>query len=267
MKKLIYIILPALILSVACHKETNTPNLLNGKIKSIGYYDSLNVLLRTTNYIYDDSGNLYMLRTGNQTIACKKNADTVILEFTQIDTLTNDTTLSYEYGYLNSQNRIYRVDLSSSASSTRDLYCSYQTTATGVLQEADFNTSNSGYLSKVYDIVFSNQCYTSMKQIVFYSLPPYNNIVYDTMQFNFTFSSIPNNTQIPANLDAISETLFSVFGYRGSIESSKMLSSASIQNSSSISSFIYLQNTLNQIIEIRNIVDGQLYSISKIEYY
>lgn len=266
--KFLYII-TLLFIFVSCKKENNTKtnNPLSGKVKRITVYDSLNTMNNFIDYMYNPNDSLYMLKYSNGRILFTKNRDTIMLKTIAYDSIANDSVSSYQYAYLNNQNRIYKIETVPNTPNPKMNYGEYLTDANGILMEANYADRPDIYRNKIYDVQYTTEGYTAFKEIIHFYLPPPLTIVFDTVKYNITYSNINNNTQLFSGSEALFETYFSLFGYRIGIAGSKMPEIITATNETTTLSFSYTLNTSNQIIEIKSNENGRLQSRSVIEYY
>lgn len=261
MKKLIYIILPALILSVACNKENNAVNQLSGKIKTVYQYDSLNTLINTSNYIYDDSNKLYKINSDVYNLSFWINNDTIYVRSSVYD--LSDSVITYYYGLLDHNGKITLVETTNGNSTIRNFYASYQVNAAGILEQIDYNSNLLGY-AKVFNLNYDGSNYINYNLITKLSIPPTEYI--DTSNYKIIYTNILNNTEFYYYFTAIDFTPFSPFGYHSGKINTNMPDSIINLKSGQITNFRYTTNLLNQIIEVERFDEGRLFNKFKIVY-
>jgi len=261
MKKLIYIILSALILSVACHKEDVNKNPLSGKIKTVYQYDSLNTLINTSNYIYDDSNKLYKINSDVYNLTFWRNDDTVYVRSSVYN--ISDSIITYYYGLLGQSGKITLIETTNGNSTIRNFYASYQVSSADILEQIDYNSNVLGY-AKVFNLNYDGSNYINYNLITKLTIPPTEYI--DTSNYNITYTNIPNNYGFYYYFTAIDLTPFSAFGYYSGKLNTNMPDSIINSKSGQITNFRYTTNLLNQIIEVERFDEGRLFNKFKIVY-
>lgn len=245
MKKLFYIIIPALILSVACNKENNAVNQLSGKIKTAYTYDSLNTLIEKNDYYYDASDNLYQIKSNSQRMILSKLNDTLILEIHKYDTLAIDTVTTIQYAYLNNRGYIHKIEYLDS-NHTRQLLSEYLTDANGILLST-LPITNNGITTKSFDFLYLNNNYLSYKDYYkFYisMVPPY--YMEDTMEIAITYTDLVD-LSFPFN-DPSFRNSFNFFGYKNAVANQNLVKSI-MYNSQDTVRFDYRLNQDSHVIE------------------
>ncbi len=247
MKKLIYIILSALILSVACHKEDVNKNPLSGKIKRSYYYDSLNILRETTDYIYDSNSKLYTLKSNLKIIQLITSDDSLILISKHSDTITHDTITDYQYAYINNMGYIYKIAYLDN-NHIFQYNQEYITDGSGILQSILFEPSVNEY--KIFDLAFDGFNYLNLKIFnkIELPFPPYQ--LLDTQKVNYRYTDIVAIYPFTSVVTNTFENNFTIFGYKYALPNSNLISSYYVNGSSDTTHVEYSINNLNRIEEV-----------------
>lgn len=248
---------------ISCQKERTATNSLSGKIKTVTEYDSLNRLVNSTHYLYDDTNGLYCMKSNLDNRVFTKVLDTIILQITLYDTITHDSTIHYLFGYLNNQNKIISVEISDYRYASKISYCQFQTSTNNILQEVIYNTDFVPF-KKVYSINYDGANYLQYNvKSQFSIIPP--NLIIDTTVYDLSYSNLPLNTGILYYFNFLDLTPFAPFGYFAGKQNTNM--PLSIYDSYRLTNFTYTVNTNNYIYNIKQYKIGRLTKYFNIEYY
>lgn len=250
---------------ISCQKENTETNNLSGKLKRSYYYDSLNVLRETTDYLYDASGSLYMFKSNLRRIILFKSGDTLMVSINQLDTITQDTISNTQYAYLNTLGYIDKIEYLDSIQN-RQFERQYITNASGILQSVLLDPT--GNETKLFDFVYNNGNYISHKLYnhFFLTFPPYSEIK-DTLLFNYSYTTLSSSLLPNGVSTSLLDTYFNLFGYKNSVSNTQLLKSYYAVNLLDTISFTYLQNSSNQIIEYKNYKNNRIEGRHVFEYY
>ncbi len=264
MKKLIHLIISGLVLCSACNKDNTELNPLSGKLKRALYYDSLNVLRETTDYVYDASDNLYMLKSNLKNMQLYKNGDTLTLITKSLDTTTLDSITHTEYAYLNSSGFIGKIEYSDNTN-IRRFEREYQTNPAGILQNVLFEPS--GNSSKLFDFVYSNGNYIRYKLDYSFTMPfpPFTEMK-DTVIFNYTYANLSADLFFAPTATNAFDNAFNYFGYKNALPNNQLMERFYIEGQTDTTHIAYIIKN-NQLTEYINYINNRFAGKSIFEYY
>jgi hypothetical protein len=252
-----------LLLFYSCEVNDEKLSVISGKVKRISMYDSLNNLTHRYNYFYDNFGQLASIRSLTDRKECRRVGDTVVIKTTTFS--ATDSVVEMEYGLLNAQGNIIRVESEILPQTERKMKKEYQTNAARELQQIDFAAPPTGYPypMQIFDIVYNGTGYTSYKMAMAYLIDLSGHPLNDTININVSFTTIPYQPQmIP--LDVFFTDFFDVFGYHPALTNQFM--PASMQYDNALFTYNYILNNNNKIAEIQFKLDSQSSRIL-VDYY